>query len=398
MLLFTLVSVYLSSFGVFVLSFPCSAPPSFEMTRMAFSGGLDTTGIVCFSGGSRSTSRPSVSSPRCSLYLGSSLVSCRSASPVSINVTQRLSTEDFRRISSSLPPQVLLPPLVSGDRTSAVCGAPRLTRRSDLEAFWLIWTSSPRFTTTTSIPTRSRFERLYYGYGEVRRADDSSAPSSIDGVVSLVDSGENNLPSSDTPCFITGDCPFNSGKNPKLSSLPIKQAFSSKPRMLIFWAWSCKICEFVIHLASPPNLKLVFDDLLSVAKMQRISGGFTGAFILNVMPYFSFTKNSLPVGSPGWSLSSPYLLSMKGEEFPNSLLSSDFSFLVYESWSSTSLYVTISMPSDFVVKATPTHSSFVSNPLSSSFEELSCLVYIVVVYVFNQRGWLILSNRCNQAV
>uniref|UniRef100_M4EXY5 Uncharacterized protein n=1 Tax=Brassica campestris TaxID=3711 RepID=M4EXY5_BRACM len=368
------------------------------MTRMAFSGGLDTTGIVCFSGGSRSTSRPSVSSPRCSLYLGSSLVSCRSASPVSINVTQRLSTEDFRRISSSLPPQVLLPPLGSGDRTSAVCGTPRLTRRSDLEAFWLIWTSSPRFTTTTTIPTRSRFERLYYGYGEVRRADDSSAPSSIDGVVSLVDSGENNLPSSDTPCFITGDCPFNSGKNPKLSSLPIKQAFSSKPRMLIFWAWSCKICEFVIHLASPPNLKLVFDDLLSVAKMQRISGGFTGAFILSLMPYFSFTKNSLPVDSLGWSLSSPYLLSMKGEEFPNSLLSSGFSFLVYESWSSTSLYVTISMPSDFVVKATPTHSSFVSNPLSSSFEELSCLVYIVVVYVFNQRGWLIPSNRCNQAV
>ncbi|CAN6917356.1 unnamed protein product [Brassica oleracea] len=106
-----------------------------------------------------------------------------------------------------------------------------------LSSFWLIWTSSPRFTTTTSIPTRSRFERLYYGYGEVRRADDSSSPSSIDGVVSLVDSGENNLPSSDTPCFITGDCLFNSGKNPKISSLPIKQAFSSKPRMLIFWAW-----------------------------------------------------------------------------------------------------------------------------------------------------------------
>ncbi|CAN6806161.1 unnamed protein product [Brassica oleracea] len=168
--------------------------------------------------------------------------------------------------------------------------------------------------------------------------------------------------------------------------------------MLIFGAWPCRICESVIHLAGPPNLKLVFDDLLSVAKMQRISGGFTGAFILSLMPYFSFTKNSLPVGSPGWSLSSPYLLSMKGEEFPNSLLSSGFSFLVYESWSSKSLYVTTSMLSDFVVKATPTHSNFVSNPLSSSFEELSCLVYIVVVYVFNQRGWLIPSNRCNQAV
>ncbi|CAN6850195.1 unnamed protein product [Brassica oleracea] len=132
--------------------------------------------------------------------------------------------------------------------------------------------------------------------------------------------------------------------------------------------------------------------------MQRIFGGFTGAFILSLMPYFSFTKNSLPVDSPGWSLPSPCLLSMKGEEFLNSLLSSGFSFLVYESWSSTSLYVIISTLSDFVVKATPMHSSFVSNPLSFSFEELSCLVYIVVVYVFNQRRWLIPSNRCNQAV
>ncbi|CAN6858806.1 unnamed protein product [Brassica oleracea] len=132
--------------------------------------------------------------------------------------------------------------------------------------------------------------------------------------------------------------------------------------------------------------------------MQRISGGFTGVFILSLMTYFSFMKNSLPVDSPGWSLSSPYLLSMKGEKFLNSLLSSGFSFLVYESWSSTSLYVIISTPSDFAVKATPTHSNFVSKPLSSSFEELSCLVYIVVVYVFNQRRWLIPSNRCNQAV
>lgn len=233
---------------------------------MVFFGGLDTTGSVSFSGGSRSTPRLSVSSPRCSLYLGSS---CRSASFVSINVTQRISTEDFRQISSPLPPQVLLPPLATGDRTSAVCGAPRLTRRSDLEAFWLIWTSSPRFTTTTSIPTRSRFERLYCGYGEVRRAEDISTPSPIDGFVSLDDSGENTLPTSASPCFVTGDCPFNSGKNPKLSSLRIKQPFSSKPRMLILWAWPCKICESVIHLAGPANLKLVFDDLFSVAKMQK---------------------------------------------------------------------------------------------------------------------------------
>ncbi|CAH8358881.1 unnamed protein product [Eruca vesicaria subsp. sativa] len=237
LLLFTLVSVYFSYFRVFVLYFLCLVPSPPEMTRVVFSGGLDTTGIICFSGDSRSTSRPSVSSPRCRLYTGSLLVSYRSVSLVSINVTQRLSTEDFRRISSSLPPQVLLPHLATDVRTSTVRGAPHLTRRSDLEASWFLWTSSPRFTTTTSIPTRSCFEILYCRYGEVRRADDLSAPSPIDGVVSLVDSGENTLALSEAPRFITGHCPFNSGKNSKLSSLPIKPSFSSNPRMLILWAW-----------------------------------------------------------------------------------------------------------------------------------------------------------------
>ena len=143
-------------------------------------------------------------------------------------------------------------------------------------------------------------------------------------------------------------------------------------------------------------MSMVFDDLIYVVTMQRISGGFTGAFSLYLMSYLSFKKNSLPVGSPGWSLS-PYLFSMKGDDYLNSMSSFGFSFLIHEGWFSTSLYVTISMLCDSVVKATSTHSSSVSNPLSSSGEELSRLFYIVVVYAFNQRGCIIPSNRCNQA-
>ena len=365
---------------------------------MGFSDGLDTIGTVCFFGGSRFTSRSSVSSPRRSLSLGSSFVSCRSTSLVSINVTQRFPHEDLRRNSSSFPPQVLLTPLTTRDRTSVVCGAPRLTRRSDLETFWLTWTSSSRFKTTNSILASSRFGSFYCVSGEIRRADVIAVPSPIDGAVSLVDSGEIIAPTSDVPCLVTGACPSNSGMNRKLSIFPIRWPFISKPR-LILWAWPFKNYEVTVYIVSPPNLKLmsmVFDDLIYVVTMQRISGGFTGAFSLCLMSYLSFKKNSLPVGSPGWSLS-PYLFSMKGDDYLNSMSSFGFSFLIHEGWFSTSLYVTISMLCDSVVKATSTHSSSVSNPLSSSGEELSRLFYIVVVYAFNQRGGIIPSNRCNQA-
>ncbi|KAF3574199.1 hypothetical protein F2Q69_00060749 [Brassica cretica] len=391
----------LSTLGLLSLCpcfFPCLAPTLPEMSLVGFSDGMDTIGTVCFSGGSRFTSRSSVSSPRRSLSLGSSFVSCRSTSLVSINVTQRFPHEGLRRNSSSFPPQVLLTPLTTDDRTSVVCGAPHLTRRSDLETFWLTWTSSSRFTTTNSILASSRFGSFYCGSGEIQHADVIAVPSPIDGVVSLVDSGEIISPTSDVPCLVTGACPSNSGMNRKLSKFPIRWPFISKPRRLILWAWPFKNSEVTIYIVSPPNLKLmsmVFDDLIYVVTMQRISGGFTGAFSLCIMPYLSFKKNSLPVGSLGWSLS-PYLFSMKGDDYLNSMSSFGFSFLIHEGWFSTSLYVTISMLSDSVAKATSTHSSSVSNPLSSSIEELSRLFYIVAVYVFNQRGCIILSNHCNQ--
>ncbi|CAN6928035.1 unnamed protein product, partial [Brassica oleracea var. botrytis] len=53
--------------------------------------------------------------------------------------------------------------------------------------------------------------------------------------------------------------------------------------------------------------------------------------------------------------------------------------LVDEVWTSTSHYVTILQLFDFAVKALPTHSSTVSNSLSSSVEDLSYLAYLCVV-------------------
>ncbi|KAH0882251.1 hypothetical protein HID58_058347 [Brassica napus] len=55
-------------------------------------------------------------------------------------------------------------------------------------------------------------------------------------------------------------------------------------------------------------------------------------------------------------------------------------FLIDEVWTSTSHYVTIPQLSDIVVKAPPTHSSIVLNSLSYSIEDISCLVYLSVVF------------------
>ncbi|KAF2542395.1 hypothetical protein F2Q68_00031704 [Brassica cretica] len=74
-------------------------------------------------------------------------------------------------------------------------------------------------------------------------------------------------------------------------------------------------------------------------------------------------------------------------------------FLVDEVWTLTLHYVTILPLFDFVVKVPSTHSSTVLNSLSSSIEDLSCLVYLCVVcYVYGQRGWIIPSIYCSDEV
>ncbi|KAL0873266.1 hypothetical protein Bca101_022971 [Brassica carinata] len=143
-------------------------------------------------------------------------------------------------------------------------------------------------------------------------------------------------------------------------------------------AWSNLFADYIITPSSPPKLlylKMMIDfgDMCYLAKMLRISGGFTGVFNLSIMSYFSFLKKFiLPVGSSGISLSLPYLLSMKGDAFSEQYSSFNFSlhtglpscvavrtgpkeatkitsvFLVGVDSISTSL-VTISQLSDFVL-------------------------------------------------
>ncbi|KAF8108145.1 hypothetical protein N665_0114s0036 [Sinapis alba] len=73
--------------------------------------------------------------------------------------------------------------------------------------------------------------------------------------------------------------------------------------------------------------------------------------------------------------------------------------LVDEVWISTSHYVTILLLTDVVVKALPTHSSIVLNPLSSSFEDLSFLIYLCSLFsAYGQRGWIILYFYCMEEV
>ncbi|KAF3539659.1 hypothetical protein F2Q69_00024664 [Brassica cretica] len=131
-----------------------------------------------------------------------------------------------------------------------------------------------------------------------------------------------------------------------------------------------------------------------------------------------FLRTTSISSSVAESISLPYLFSMNGANFSDSFSSFCFSlltgllpcgavctgpkgaiettsvFLVGENCLSTAL-VTISKLSDFVVKSSPTHSSIVSNSLSSSVEDLSRLAYLFVAfYVYGQRGWMIPSFCC----
>ncbi|KAG5408751.1 hypothetical protein IGI04_005070 [Brassica rapa subsp. trilocularis] len=121
-------------------------------------------------------------------------------------------------------------------------------------------------------------------------------------------------------------------------------------------------------------------------------------------------RTTLTSSSVVESTSLPCLLSMNGENFSDSFPSFSFSLLtgllpcgavctgpegaieitsvslVGEDCFSTSL-VTISLLSDFVVKALSTYSSLALNSLSTSYEDLSCLVlFAIVVHQLFSRG------------
>ncbi|CAN6908030.1 unnamed protein product, partial [Brassica oleracea] len=175
-----------------------------------------------------------------------------------------------------------------------------------------------------------------------------------------------------------------------------------------------------VMLSSPP---LIIDKRV-IQRLRLASGGvsLSSCDFNRIYPsritrsYLSFGK-ILPVGSPGLVIlrsSSSVLLSLLSVCFSSLIglsscvaISTRFEdatettsvVLVDEVWTSTSHYVTILQLSDFVVKAHSTHSSFVSNSLSSSVEDLSFLDYLCVVcYAYDQRGCIIPSCYCSEKV
>ncbi|KAH0936234.1 LOW QUALITY PROTEIN: hypothetical protein HID58_013351, partial [Brassica napus] len=216
------------------------------------------------------------------------------------------------------------------------------------------------------------------------------------------------------------------------------------PRVITNWAWTANLpyCyspqtsyteprNTVLLLKVPTVLILLKNVVLVLTCLIRISGGFTGALLLRIIAYY-LVKKSLSVDSPRpfpfHSCSSfeerifpPYLLPMEEDVFSASLPSFGFSFitgllscvavctgpedateitmccLAGEGWPSTSHYVTKFQLSGSVGYAPSTHPSFVLNSLSSSFEDLSFLIWSVIVsYAFYQRGWIIPSSICIQ--
>ncbi|CAN6896364.1 unnamed protein product, partial [Brassica oleracea] len=197
--------------------------------------------------------------------------------------------------------------------------------------------------------------------------------------------------------------------------------------LMLPYAWTWPMCEIDqvsprSYLSKPNYLEENVIHFLMEGgdwfSFLEISSGISPRYILT---YLFFGKN-LPVGSPDKTL---FQLSSSSEAtflppcplpvergvfsglFPNACFSS---FIVLSScgavstgpedaskitsvifvdgvWTSTSHYVTILKLFDFVVKAHPTHSSIVSNSLSSPCEDLSYLAYVSVFgYAYCLRG------------
>ncbi|KAH0932062.1 hypothetical protein HID58_009179, partial [Brassica napus] len=141
--------------------------------------------------------------------------------------------------------------------------------------------------------------------------------------------------------------------------------------------------------ASPEDLSFSYYTIIFIL-WESFTGGFTG------IGYPSFLLlGFIVVADSLIGLSSCVAISTGSEDATETTSV----VLVDEVWTSTSHSVTIFQLSDFVVKAHSTHSSFVSNSLSSSVEDLSFLDYLCgVCYVYGQRGCIIPSCYCSEKV
>ncbi|CAN6878493.1 unnamed protein product, partial [Brassica oleracea] len=229
---------------------------------------------------------------------------------------------------------------------------------------------------------------------------------------------------SSPPLIIDGaSCPLRRSFAGDFVSFVPRARMTASPEVTTDYVWAWPICVF--EPISPRYWKSPrYVEERVIQRLRLASGGvsLSSCDFNRIYPsritrsYLSFGK-ILPVGSPGLVIlrsSSSVSLSLLSVCFSSLIgLSSCVAIstgsedatestsvvLVDEVWTSTSHYVTILQLSDFVVKAHSTHSSFVSNSLSSSVEDLSFLDYLCVVcYAYDQRGCIIPSCYCNEKV
>ena len=210
------------------------------------------------------------------------------------------------------------------------------------------------------------------------------------------------------------------------------------PNFNCFWAWPSTTKEESGPLLSQSiptayhNESQLSTGLIILTSLKN-SEGFLGIYIMPLLLYHSYRMNCsvdsltlLPVLSSSSTkerILLPCLFSVKGNDSsgliprvcfnlltglppcvavctgPEGAIETTSVSLVGEGWLSTSQHkVTKSQLLDLVLHASSTHSSFVLNSLSSSDEELSCLILIdVVTYVYFSRGCLIPSCYCSSS-
>ncbi|KAL0705056.1 hypothetical protein Bca4012_071481 [Brassica carinata] len=232
------------------------------------------------------------------------------------------------------------------------------------------------------------------------RSITSSVPSYF-GIISLPSYRKVML--SSPPLIIDGaSCPLRRSFAGDFVSFLPRARMTASPEVTTDYVWAWPICVF--EPVSPRYWKSPrYVEERVIQRLRLASGGvsLSSCDFNRIYPsritrsYLSFGK-ILPVGSPG------LVILRSSSSVSLSLLSVCFSFLiglsscvaistgsedatettsvvlVDEVWTSTSHHVTILQLSDFVVKAHSTHSSFVSNSLSSSVEDLSFLDYLCV--------------------
>ena len=270
-------------------------------------------------------------------------------------------------------------------------------------------------------------------YGE----EQSPPPTCLDG--HLACSGELcKYPPTTALCLSTRDLLAVSDSYSRSTTSLANEPEAIGPRYESSWAWPSTLAKAaipVINLLKSRNLQHIVSQSISVLVSLinlKSFDGFIEVFILSLLQYHSLRKQ-FSVDSPdllSFSSSSlvedrilqSYLHSMNGDvlsdHFPSycfSLLACLFPcvavctgpegaikitsvFLVGEGCLATSL-VTKSQLSDFAGNALSTHSSHVSNSLSTSYEDLLCLIaFFVVVYGLSSRGCLIPSCHCSRQV